>query len=412
MTSKKHNITLVVALLFFVQVSAQFKYGAQLEPVKETGFYSITVTPELGSYLKPDLSDLRIIDEKKQWVPYVINMPFEKRIHDVILFNQKIISKSTIGSKTVIVIENSEETELSNFLIELKNAAAERIGSLSGSDNNKDWFVILDSFILQVSEEYSKSSYSQLINFPTSAYKYFRLTINNEEKKPLNILKIGSSMAPSLIGSSEHPFLKNPPAEFLQKDTNQYSLLTIAFDRPFQINKFQVSFTGQAFYKRKAKIFTKINKDIYSTWHSQQHHDIVISSDFFSGYSIPMAKTDSLYILIENGDNPPLKASFLSTEVINRNIIAQLEKGKTYSLLLDDPDAVKPVYDLELFKDSIVNHAPLSIKRIEPLPQTKTENKAQTNKQWIWPVILLVLALLSFLTWKLTTDMKKNALPK
>lgn len=409
MTSKKHNTILIVALIFFLHSSAQFKYSVQLNSVKETGFYSIPITPELGSYLKTDLSDLRIIDENKQAVPYIIDMPLERRIHDVVLlFDQKIINKTTIGSKTTIIIENPDIQGLSNFSFELKNAAAERTGSLSGSDNNKDWFVILDSFILQASGEYTKSTHSQLINFPASNYKYFRLTINNEEKKPLNIIKIGSTMAPSLMDSTEQAFFKNPSPAFLQKDTNQYSLLTIAFSRPFQINKVQLSFTGQAFYKRKAKFFTKLNGSLSSTWYSREEHNIVISSDNFSGYSIPIIKADTIYLLIENGDNPPLKVSYVSTEVVTRNIIAQLEKDKFYSLLLDNRDAVKPEYDLEQFKDSITNYTPVGIKSIAPLVQIEADNKEPPNKQWIWPVIIVVLAILSFLTWKLTTDIKKN----
>lgn len=407
--SKKHNIILVVALILFLHSSAQFKYSAGVEPVKETGFYSIPITPELGSYLKTDLGDLRIVDEKKQYVPYIINIPFEKQIQDAVVSDQKIINKSTIGSKTVIITENPEKKELSDFSIELKSAAAERTGSVSGSDNNKDWFVILDSFILQASGEYVKSTHSQSVHFPASNYKYFRLIIHNEEKKPLNIIRIGSSMTPSLMDSAEHAYLKNPSPAFFQKDTNQYSLLTIAFPRPFQVNKVQLSFSGQAFYKRKAKLFTKLNGSLSSTWYSHEHHNMVISSDVFSGYSIPAIKTDTLYILIENGDNLPLKASLISTELINTNVIVQLEKDKAYTLLLDNPDAIKPEYDLEEFKDSITTYTPVAIKSIVPLARPETDIKKQTNKQWIWPVIILVGAILSFLTWKLATDMKKNA---
>jgi hypothetical protein len=94
--------------------------------VKATGFYNIPITPELSSYLKTDLSDLLIVDEKKQQVSFIVDRPYTNQEIETVLFDQKIIRKENGDEKTTLVIENSAKSERSNFIIELRSAAAER----------------------------------------------------------------------------------------------------------------------------------------------------------------------------------------------------------------------------------------------------------------------------------------------
>jgi hypothetical protein len=400
-------IFLISSTLISLCLNAQFKYSASLDSVRQTGFYSIAITPELSSYLKPNLSDLRIVDEKKEWVPFIIEKPFHKRSHATVIVDQNIILKENNDRETVLVIENNEKLELSDFIFELKNAAAERTGSLSGSDDYKNWYVILDSLLLRKSDEYSDTSHRQRINFPASTYQYFKLKVYNNKKEALNILNAGSTGPVSLIDSIP-PFFINPETSLLQTDSSSYSLVKIILDRPYQINMLRPVITKPWLYKRQAKLFTQIKNSLSETWYSHPNYAITISSDEFDGHFFPILKSDTLYLLIENGDNPPLHISSIETRVINRNIIAFLEKDKSYALVMDDPAAIAPVYDLEHFKDRIPRHSSINIKEISALPIETAATQKQAYKRWIWPVIILLLVLLSFMTWKLTADMKKR----
>jgi len=408
MTNRNKIILLVSAILIQLCSNAQFRYSATLDSIKESGFYSITITPELAGYLKTDLSDFRIINERKEWVPFIIEFPFHRKSHTPVLLDNKIIRKENKGSETVLVIENEGKLELSNLELELKSAAAERIASLSGSDNDKEWFVILDSLLLQKSDEYAGTSHRQRINFPTNNYRYLKLTIYNNKKQPLNILKASSSMTmPS--GDTVQPFLPNPPPTFTQTDSANFSMIKIVSHRPFQTALICIEISSPLFYKREAKLFTRLKNSLPSTWSSASKHSFTITSGHFSGHEIPLLKADTLYLLIDNGDNPTLKISSITTAVINRRGITFLEKGKTYSILTDNPEATTPVYDLEHFKDSIVAPSPLSIGKMIELPRTTSSSSPKGNDNiWIWPVILLILILLSFMTWKLTSDIKRK----
>ena len=408
MTRKKTNILLVAVIFLSLHSGAQFRYTALLDTVKATGFYNIPITPELSSYLKTDLSDLRIVDEKKQPVAFITDIPYKRYVIHAVLFDQKIVKKETVDTKTILVIENTGKSKLSNFIIELKSAAAERTASLSGSDDNANWFAILDSLLLHKSGEYDNSSHSQRINFPQGNYKYFKLTINNDKKEPLNILKVTSSDISSVIDINQF-FFDNPRPSFSRTDSGGYSLIKIINDRPFHISTIKLSITGPWLYKRQAKLFSEIKPGLSETWNSNGHAAFNISSDEFSTHSIPFLKSKAFYLLIENGDNPPLKIGSVTTGQVKRRVIAQLEKGRSYSLLLDNSGAMAPDYDLQHFRDRMTDNSVINIKNIIALPQQEAiPAKKQVDKRWIWPVIILLILLLAILAWKLAADMKRT----
>ena len=116
-------------------------------------------------------------------------------------------------------------------------------------------------------------------------------------------------------------------------------------------------------------------------------------------------KTNELLLVIKNGENPPLKIYSVKTSGIIPEIIAYLEKGKTYLLLGGDSLLNSPDYELRHFKDSIPAISPLL--NIGPVEAIKTVHKqVEGNNSWLWPSIIVVGLVLGFLTFKLLREMK------
>ena len=113
-------------------------------------------------------------------------------------------------------------------------------------------------------------------------------------------------------------------------------------------------------------------------------------------------------MLIENRDNPHLKINSITTGQVktdNRSI----GKGNILFALLDNARATAPDYDLQNFRDRIPGNSVINIKKIIALSQPATIGaKKQAGKWWIWPVIILVLSILTILAWKLVTDMRNK----
>jgi hypothetical protein len=100
----------------------------------------------------------------------------------------------------------------------------------------------------------------------------------------------------------------------------------------------------------------------------------------------------------------------VSTEQHINNIVTYLEKGKQYSLLTDNDMANEPDYDLAIFRDSIPkNIDSIGIGSFVKIEQKKPDYVKDTNhKWWLWPSIIAAILMLTFLSWKLMGDMKKN----
>jgi hypothetical protein len=66
---------LLCALLVLHQpvlLAQSFKYAATLDGVDSSGFYFITISPELSALARTDLSDIRITDGNNRWVPHFV----------------------------------------------------------------------------------------------------------------------------------------------------------------------------------------------------------------------------------------------------------------------------------------------------------------------------------------------------
>jgi len=115
-------------------------------------------------------------------------------------------------------------------------------------------------------------------------------------------------------------------------------------------------------------------------------------------------------LVIENNDNPPLKIASIATAQQKPDLVAYLEQGKNYQLMLDNPTVDYPSYDLNKFIDSIPSFTPtISVGPIKAVIKDNfTQPETKSKNLWLWPVIGVVLLLLGLLTWQLTKDLKKE----
>jgi hypothetical protein len=117
-------------------------------------------------------------------------------------------------------------------------------------------------------------------------------------------------------------------------------------------------------------------------------------------------KAKEFLMEVDNGDNPPLKFSALNTEQRPRYLVAFLEKEVDYQLLAGNPRAAMPGFDLALFKDSI----PTSLPTLQYGPIRRNTAVLATTPvlNWLWAVIIGVLLVVGFFTYRLMQEMKQK----
>ena len=399
--------TLVFILCFSLTKAQSFRYQALTDSVRQTGFYSIPITPELSAHMQTDFRDVRIWDRKEKQVPYLVRSRKPKWQGSLFKPFPVVENQLDDSGRSVIVVQKNISPSISSLSFVIRNAAVSRYAALSGSNDGKNWFIISEQLLINDSYETGADSSIQSVSFPPSAYPYYRLVINNEKSDPLNIVSLG--YYPTVANKSEEPYVKNKVPTITQTDSsNGISYIKIMQPENYPVSWLQLKLGGPKYYSRLVTVAIQQSGNHRQNL-LQEITSFSLSSTTNFETRIPLFKAKSFYITINNGDNPPLQIQAVETGQEYHEIIAWLEKNNRYKLVMDADNAAAPNYDLQQFQDSIpATVSPLGIGPVTAVNAAdSTTESAGFPRKYIWLIMIGVVALLSLLTWKLTTEMRK-----
>jgi hypothetical protein len=400
MTGPKKWMLLLV-LLFCLQSHAQnFAWKSTLDNVPQSGFYNIPLSLDWLTHVKTDLSDIRIRDEKNKTVPFVVKSYAAAKNSSFINF--PILKNITDSISTTLELEAREQQGTDHLCLVIGNHAVERSASLSGSDDKRQWFIIDENLALTNRTGSTEDRFIQCLSFPFIRYRYLKLTINNKRADPLPLLKAGIFRDTTI---EKTPLLYvEPGTVFQQKDSSDgRSYISVRNPQPYPVDRISMQLSGPRFYKRSLSVY-KIE--------TEKPKELIASTEAHSGENVVIwltgGKAQHFLIVIENGDNPPLQANAFNTQCRKQDLIAYLEKGEKYTLVGGNDSVGSPNYDLSFFRDSIPSQlATLEYGKV--IANDAQIMTAPTNKNWwIWPAVILMVIVLTLLTYRLMADMKKN----
>jgi hypothetical protein len=408
---KKNWISIVLLCLVTVCCNAQtdgYKLYSQLDSVKKSGFYNIEITPSLSAYLKTDYSDLRIVNDSGKWIPHVLRFPAAESSDSLIYENLKVIKKETTGTNTILEIDANNGI-IANLILNIRNTVAERLCTISGSDDRKSWFVINDSLLLNPLPNTAGTSNIFKIDFPPNNYKFFRIVIYNNNKSPFDIKDIVQYQITSAYNNPKFKLIQNPPTTIVQKDSNKISYIKIIQQQPYHFDNIYLKISGVKYFSRKTSLYIPYNNS-----HSFSNPGQLVQSFTISGssvqFTVPLSNATVFYLLINNEDNLPLKITEVNTTVHNHYITAYLEQGGQYKLIMSNATATLPNYDLDDIKEKTPDTVPfLSAGKIIAIKENNITVKPVKNNQWIlWAAIIAALFILLLFTKKMMKEVDKR----
>jgi len=400
----KRSLVYKVALLLVLSVvhshflfaQNNFSYKAMLDTIQQSGFYNITLTPNIVAKCKKDIDDVRIKDDAGKEAPYILYTESARPNEDA--FTEFPVSYN--NNRSAIIINNILPNSISRLFLLIKNSDAYRFATLSGSDDAEHWFIIKEDIVLQDEYKTNDDVFVQSISFQPSNYKYFQITMPEKNMLPLNIVKAGVYRQ----GFSSSVYDEIPTPVIIQKDSSdKKSYVYQQFDDSYEIDKLNLSFSGIEYFKRPIFIYDK------NTLNSPLSTDTILSG---RQASIELSgKTNRLLVVISNGDNIPLTAIKADAFQLHTSVTAYLDAGKKYTLYFGDSSAIAPSYDLQYFDDSIANDIqPLVVKNFERISvaSTKKTDDNHSSKWLLWTIIIAVLLLLLYFSYKMITDIQNK----
>ena len=403
---------LLLVLLATTGLLAQPKTTAKIETVTESGLHKIILPAEIRSFSQEELGDFRILDSKGNETPYYIFQ--ENSEAKTSSFSEcKILSKTKIPkSKSIFIFENPK-TSIDEIVLSIANSDVKKYYSISGSDNQTEWFGLVNNSQLNGLENSQNTSVFKTIPLPLSSYRYLKIEINDKKSLPINILKIGFFTNKTSSPNVEEVFARNTrilqiPAE---KKTRIYSV----FNHPQIINQIDFTITNPNLFQRNAQIYVNKKRAMNqkSAIYPEIHTNFELNSNTKNSFSIPQLFEKEFFIEIENRDNQPLtvaKIEFFQNQVA---VIADLKANKKYTVQTGNSKLHSPEYDLENFKNKMSNNLPEA--KIYDIKHTSAKEKSSKEKSFwqqswfMWLCISLGGLVIAFFTTSLVRDMKNNA---
>ncbi|HVV06660.1 MAG TPA: hypothetical protein VHC96_20655 [Puia sp.] len=408
------KVTLLITmagLSFSVQAPGQtppartqdsFACKAPIDTITRAGFYRIILTPEVLARCNRDLSDIRI-SRAGSWpshiqspvpvgsanvtpgvfIPYVLRTDFpnyqgESFIEFPILPAQKGDSTGDVR------IGNWSGGTVGSLVLQISPSASTRNWTLSGSNDGKKWFAIKEH-IQALPPASDLPNYEMVLKFPPGNYHYFKITQEDKDVFPLNIIRAGIITQHAGV----RRYRSVPPPVISQKDSSDHhSYITISFRQPYLVEHLTLHVKSPKFFNRSGFLFDDEKHPLPD--------DIVLAPDRLS-FDIGPVRSRSLLLDISNEDNTPLVLDKVEASQLERYLLTWLEPGK-YELLVGDKHALTPKYDLRYFVDTVSQEpaalmpGPLTSTNIYPLTPAKSSRNYKGI--YLWTAIIVVLILL------------------
>jgi hypothetical protein len=384
-----------------------FKWLAKVDTAGAEQYYRIILNSQITSRLRPDYGDIRIYNNAGNEVPYLLKTAQPVNLSNEFK-NYEIIERSyKKGCCTYLVVRNVKKEKIDNIILKIKNADASKKIKLSGSDDNKTWFIIKEDYNFNSIYSSTESVVEQMLAFPLSDYEYFRIDIDDSLSNPVNILSAGYYV--SRFKNAE--FIDIPLPSVKQRDSVKLkkSFIDISFDKPYYLDKILFEFSGSENFYRDAELMMLDPSD--TTRQFGFFTGMTLSSRSENSIETSRLWVKDLMLVIHNEDNSPLKISSVQATEKKSFLIARLKSGDAYILKYSDDNLGVPAYDLRYYEDKI----PASPPEINLSSIINIENKAEVkekftpffkNTWFIWGAIILVALLLGLMTVRMMREMK------
>lgn len=406
------KINKFILLIFVANLSfAQYQTTGKIKEVSQNGLHEIILSPAIRSCSNQDLSDIRIFDSKENEIPYFIQS--NTNIASNTFEEYEIISKTVLPKKSTSIILALPSTKSNNQLsLIIANSDAAKKYSVSGSDNQKDWFGISNSQTLNDLNNSSTTTVVKTIFYPLNTYHYLKIDFDDQKTLPVNILKAGNFNTQLQKNTLQEIVPeKSVTAEIRSRKETQIHIL---FDVPQVINQITFEITKPTYYNRKAILYKKVKRETKrkSQIVEKEIASFELNPNSNNIFTIPEIFEKEFFIKIENHDNQPLSISKIKYHQKPISIVADLNSNEHYHLKTGNKSMTAPDYDLSNFKNNIAHNLPQTfIYDIQQKAAVKDqkENKSLWQQSWfMWLCILLGGATILFFTASLVKDLKSK----
>lgn len=403
------KIKILICYLFAFAFGFSQSHKATISNVQKDGFHKIAISPEVISASQNNGNYLRILDKNKKEVPFVHF--YDSNNIPPFFQNLNIISKTTSkDSITSIIISVNDLKNTAELSLEISNTTINKTYSISGSNNQQDWFGLVSNQILSDLNAKNGISVRKTILIPKNNYKFLRFDFNNKKSLPINVLEIGYYKDDSKI--SETVMLSDFKYTIEEDRKNKKTRII------FKANTFQlvdkISFDIKSkLFSRRASLFVNSTRKFKRRTEKfkQEISSFNITSNTPNSFYLDGLFEKEFIIEIDNQDNQPLEISKIKLFQYAISVVADLKAKEKYEVIIDSTLS-KPNYDLVNFTENFSSELPKAtisnLKKINSKSNDTSEKAFWQKPFFLWSAIFLTLLLLAYFVFSMLKDVEKK----
>jgi hypothetical protein len=396
----------ILAITAVTASPAYFKYRREVQPINSVGQHYIVVDEVIWRHARPDLDDLRIYASEKE-LPY--KMSVETGGSETEQKQFRVLQPASIGTKTQFLLDMSgiDEYDRIHLTLATKNFVAHARAEGQDDPHGTKWALLGTTTLYDLSDE--KLGSNSTLQIPLSAFKFLRITVDSAVK-PSDVKNgtAGATHAQKAIWREV-----TSPSRLEQHGKETVITFDVPANTPVERIMLDIDPAQPNFFRQ---IQIRGGKDeLYGTNQISRIHMLR------NGQKVDVERTSMdlcghcqgiLKVVIQNGDDPPLKISGEHLQQWERRIYFDSGAGERPWLYYGDEKLGAPEYDYaKLFQknasvdalalDSEVNNAAY-IPRPDDRPWT------DQHPALLWAAILAAVVILGALALR---SLKTTAKP-
>ncbi|MEJ2052982.1 MAG: DUF3999 family protein [Calditrichaceae bacterium] len=401
------NIVLILCLTLSIIKAdiGAYKYRREIKGISNT-WHKIILPEEIYGKIREDMNDLRIygISETDTFeAPYLIEARKETVTQQAINF--RLINESRTVDGYFYTFKLPTKNIINRVELDFNNRNFDWRIDLQGSNNQNDWFTILQNYrILSIENELTRYKFNTL-KIPDSDFQYYRLLIKsgNNKKPELNSAKIYQlTIQP---GVYRNYAVRSINIE--QKEKSRQTVIDISLPMQVPVSYLKVSVAGSFDYYRPVTIQYLI--DSVQTEKGWIYNYRTMDSEILSSleeniYKFNRRITGKLRIVINNFDNQPLDIDSVSVKGNVYELIARFNRPANYYLVYGNKQSYKPNYDIAKFKENIPGKlTSVSLGAEININRNKSDYSGPLfkNKLWLWLILIVIILILGWFSLKM-----------
>lgn len=329
----KHLLLLLFATTSALADHAAWKHLQKL-PVTQPGLQRVELDPALLDASATALGDLRLVNPAGEERPFAILTPQRPQKHseEAAGFTQQLE-----GTVSRFEFQAGGAKALNEVSFRVAGYDFIKAATLEGSLDGMNWQPLAENTLICRQHGFEKTT----LRFASAAWRHFRLTLDDQRSKPIVIE--GATLHG---GQDEAPSVVQAVTILGREEQNRSTHLRIglgAANLPLATLRLK---SPEGVFQRQIRIGSS------STWFFRLQHEgrSVEDLEHMLDQSHPSRELD---LIIENGDNPPLKIDSIEITRHVLPLVFQADVAGEWKLFAGNPQASAPSYDLAKMSDQL-----------------------------------------------------------